>query len=171
MPKIIQFQYDNGILFILDDTGNLYGNMDLRSEHGWKPITGPVSYPGQSLPDEGADMNGQETKQLSQTVAQISASLAQLVEIQQKRLEVENQMAINADSVNQILDILNTVLDKDATDVAAKEEAQAQWQALKDRDAGLDDPALQAKLEQVMAKAASATPGDQSGQTANLSSR
>ena len=117
------------------------------------------------------DMNAKETDKLLYLLEQISQSLAFLAQIQHQRLQVQIKMAINADSVNQILDILDAVLDRDASDVAAKEEAQAKWQELKDRDAGLDDPALQAKLEQVMSKAAASTPGDQSGEAANLSSR
>lgn len=103
-------------------------------------------------------MNGNEIRTLFHLMEDISASLARLAAIQQQRLQLELQMAINADSFNKILDILDTLLDKDASDVAAKDQAVADLADLKSRDAGLDDPALQAKMDSVVAKAAAANP-------------
>jgi DNA-binding protein H-NS len=69
---------------------------------------------------------------------------------------------MTADTVNQILDLFLQVLETDASDDAAREaklaEVQQKYDALVANDAAMNDPALQAKADEVFRKAAGAQP-------------
>jgi hypothetical protein len=99
-----------------------------------------------------------ETQFLLLTLQQISTSLAQLVLIEQKRLENElnlsNTMAIQADSLNTLLDLVNATL----AAKSAEDQTVADLKAQVANDAAIADPALQAKFDATLAALAAATP-------------
>lgn len=154
MAKIIQFQYESGILHVLDEDGKLWVNMDLRSALGWKPVPGPIDNTGEPDPEENDDMNGQETQKLLGFLEHIARSAAQLVDIEQQRLQLE--LSMTADTVTQLVNAITTLIQADANDQAARKTAEDALKALQDQDASLNDPALQASVDAALAAAAAA---------------
>jgi DNA-binding protein H-NS len=107
-------------------------------------------------------MDSKDTRQLLELLKHIAASLAHLADSDYQRLQLEKEHKMTADTVNQILDLFLQVLETDASDDAAREaklaEVQQKYDALVANDAAMNDPALQAKADEVFRKAAGAQP-------------
>jgi hypothetical protein len=92
------------------------------------------------------------------TLQQISASLAQLVLVEQQRLQNELNsskiMAIQADSLNTLLDLVNATL----AAKSAEDQTVTDLKAQVANDAAIQDPALQAKFDATLAALAAASP-------------
>jgi hypothetical protein len=90
--------------------------------------------------------------------AKTAASLAQLVVIEQARLQndlnLSHTMAIQADSLNTLLDLVNATL----AAKSAEDQTVADLKAQVANDAAIQDPALQAKFDATMAALAAASP-------------
>jgi hypothetical protein len=103
-------------------------------------------------------MKDTQFRLLTDIFTHIYASLARLVEIQQKRLENElnlsNTMAIQADSLNTLLDLVNATL----AAKSVEDQTVADLKAQVANDAAIADPALQAKFDATMAALAAASP-------------
>lgn len=154
MAKIIQFQYESGILHVLDEDGKLWVNMDLRSALGWKPVPGPTDGQGDDDDESDDEMNSQEREKLFSFLDSISTSLAQIADIDKQRLQLE--LSMTADTVTQLVNAITTLIQADANDQAARKTAEDALKALQDQDASLNDPALQASVDAALAAAAAA---------------
>jgi hypothetical protein len=95
---------------------------------------------------------------LTDIFTHINTSLAQLVLIQHARLQndsnLSHTMAIQADSLNTLLDLVNATL----AAKSAEDQTVADLKAQVANDAAIQDPALQAKFDATLAALAAASP-------------